>query len=76
MPQDTPCYFAGTDGGLFRSSDVMTRVPDNANADSATLPHFEARLGRGLATHLAYSIATDLHDSSSAVMLSCERRWS
>jgi photosystem II stability/assembly factor-like uncharacterized protein len=68
VPAGTPCYFAGTDGGLFRSSDVFTRVPDSANS-SGTVPHFEGKIGRGLVTHLAYSIATDLHDATNTTMI-------
>ncbi|MCA1828066.1 MAG: hypothetical protein LC689_14145 [Myxococcales bacterium] len=54
-----PYFYAGTDGGVFRSSDVFT----------ASAPTFEGRLGRGLVTHLAYSIATDIHDSSNPIMI-------
>lgn len=67
IPAGTPCFYAGTDGGLFRSYDVFTAVPSTDNSSGA--PHFEAQIGRGLVTHLAYSIATDLHDSSSTVMI-------
>ena len=66
IPAGTACYFAGTDGGLFRSSDVFTAQPD---ANQAGAPHFEGRIGRGLVTHLAYSIATDLHDSTNPIMI-------
>lgn len=65
----TPKYFyAGTDGGIFRSSDVFTKTPDSANS-TGTTPTFEGKLGRGLVTHLAYSIATDIHDSSNTTMI-------
>ena len=67
IPAGTACYFAGTDGGIFRSSDVFTALPSADNASGA--PHFEGRLGRGLTTHLAYSIATDLHDSTNPIMI-------
>ena len=67
IPAGTACYFAGTEGGLFRSSDVFTALPASNNASGA--PHFEGGLGRGLVTHLAYSIATDLHDSTNPIMI-------
>ena len=67
IPAGTACYFAGTDGGLFRSSDVFTALPASDNSSGA--PHFEGRFGRGLVTHLAYSIATDLHDSSNPILI-------
>jgi hypothetical protein len=67
VPAGTPCFYAGTDGGIFRSSDAFTALPDNTS--TATAPHFEGRLGRGLVTHLAYSIATDLHDSTNTTMI-------
>jgi hypothetical protein len=63
----TAWYYAGTDGGLFRSSDAFTATPNNTSA--ATSPAFEDRLNRGIATHLVYSVATDLHDSSNPVMI-------
>ena len=55
----TPYFYAGTDGGIFRSSNAFTANP----------PAFEGRFGRGLVTHLAYSIATDIHDSSNPIMI-------
>src|SRR5207244_9158232 len=54
------------DGGLFRSSDAFTATP---NGSAGTAPTFEDRLNRGIATHLVYSVATDLHDSSNPVMI-------
>jgi hypothetical protein len=61
-----PYFYAGTDGGLFRSSDAFTATP---NGSSSSAPNFEDRLNRGIATHLVYSVATDLHDSSNPVMI-------
>ena len=63
----TPYFYAGTDGGIFRSADAFTKNPTNANDGGA--PAFEGRLGRGLVTHLAYSIATDIHDSTNPAMI-------
>ena len=60
-----PVLTPGADGGIFRSSDVFTALP---GLNQTGAPHFEGRLGRGLTTHFAYSIATDLHDSTNAIM--------
>lgn len=64
----SPKYFyAGTDGGIFRSSDIFT-----AAAPTQLAPHtitFENKLNRGIVSHLVYSVATDIHDSSNTVML-------
>ena len=43
-------FYAGTDGGIFRSSDVFTAADGDA--------HFEDRLNRGIVSHLMYSVAT------------------
>ncbi|MGZ6142286.1 MAG: hypothetical protein ACXWLM_03055 [Myxococcales bacterium] len=63
----TKFFYAGTDGGIFRSADAFTKNPTNANDGSA--PVFEGKLGRGLVTHLAYSIATDIHDSTNPTLI-------
>ena len=62
----TAYFYAGTDGGLFRSSDAFTATPNGSAGTAAT---FEDRLNRGIATHLVYSLATDLHDASNPVMI-------
>ena len=43
-------FYAGTDGGVFRSTDLLT-----AQAGQAT---WEDRLNRGIVSHLAYSVRT------------------
>ena len=43
-------FYAGTDGGMFRSTDVFTAAPGDA--------HFEDRMNRGIVTHLIYSVAS------------------
>jgi photosystem II stability/assembly factor-like uncharacterized protein len=43
-------FYAGTDGGIFRSSDVF--VASNGDA------HFEDRMNRGIVSHLIYTVAT------------------
>src|SRR5438132_10755369 len=42
-------FYAGTDGGMFRSTDVFTAAPGDA--------HFEDRMNRGIVSHLIYSMA-------------------
>jgi len=42
-------FYAGTDGGIFRSSDVFTAAMGDG--------HFEDRLNRGIVSHLMYSVA-------------------
>ena len=71
----TALFYAGTDGGLFRSSDVFTGVPTSTPNDPAnscyrgSCIHFEDRLNRGLTTHLAYSLATDVHDLGNPTLI-------
>lgn len=43
-------FYAGTDGGIFRSTDVFTAASGNA--------HFEDRMNRGIVSHLIYTVAT------------------
>jgi len=54
-------FYAGTDGGVFRSSDIFT-----AAAGKAT---FEDRLNRGIATHLLYTIVADERDPGNTIVL-------
>src|SRR5205814_962914 len=43
-------FYAGTDGGIFRGTDVFTAANGNA--------HSEDRMIRGIDTHLIYTVAT------------------
>src|SRR5438046_724361 len=43
-------FYAGTDGGIFRGTDVFTAANGNA--------HFEDRMNRGIVSHLIYTVAT------------------
>jgi hypothetical protein len=52
----TPVFWAGTDGGLFRSGDVLSAAAGKATFDDST--------NRGLVTHLAYSVASGGEQSS------------
>jgi hypothetical protein len=78
----SPYFYAGTDGGLFRSSTAFTGDPPqssypsqncyNGQPTDASSPRcisFDDRLNRGIISHLAYSIATDEHDSSNLTLI-------
>ena len=43
-------FYAGTDGGIFRGTDVFTAAAGDA--------HFEDRMNRGIVSHLIYSVAS------------------
>ena len=54
-------FYGGTDGGIFRSADVLTAAPGAAT--------FEDRLNRGIVSHLVYTVASgDEQSQSSAVV--------
>jgi hypothetical protein len=54
----TPYFYAGTDGGIFRSTNVLSA------AYGAEV--WEDRLNRGLVTHMLYSVATASEGRASA----------
>ena len=66
-------FYGGTDGGLFRSSDIFTAAA--AMPGNSPTIHFEDKLNRGIVSHLVYSVTTDislasdLHHASFPVML-------
>ncbi|MFL5311188.1 MAG: hypothetical protein ACJ79H_12110, partial [Myxococcales bacterium] len=51
-------FYVGTDGGIFRGTDVFTATPGDA--------HFEDRMNRGIVTHLVYSVASANERADSA----------
>jgi hypothetical protein len=62
----TPYFYGGTDGGLFRSSDVFAA---DASSSSGSPPRFESRLNRGIVTHLLYSLAMDEHNAANLTLM-------